>query len=112
MVSYFFLFTFFSFRCKCKTGGLWTQNVLFIADSPYSHCLTEKELKDRAKFKGVPDGEAARLGLKDKYELECVRQFLWKKKMSIMPVCTLCRTLRGTLGGTVDTDAPDAPNMV
>ena len=58
-----------------------------------SGALAIEELPDNS-FKNIMDGEACNIGLKSKYEAECVRKFLWKRMMFIEPVslalkCTL-----------------------
>ena len=50
-----------------------------------SGALTIEELPDNS-FKNIMDGEACNIGLKSKYEAECVRKFLWKRMMFIEPV--------------------------
>ena len=50
-----------------------------------SGALAIEELPDNS-FKSIMDGEACNIGLKSKYEAECVRKFLWKRMMFIEPV--------------------------
>ena len=50
-----------------------------------SGALAIEELPDNS-FKNIMDGEACNIGLKSKYEAECVRKFLWKRMMFIEPV--------------------------
>ena len=50
-----------------------------------SGALAIEELPDNS-FKKMIDGEAFNIGLKSKYEAECVRKFLWKSMMFIEPV--------------------------
>ena len=57
-----------------------------------SGALGIEELPENS-FKTIIDGEAINIGLKSKYEAECVRKFLWKRMMFIEPVSFALRFL-------------------
>ena len=56
-------------------------------DDPYvkSGALTVEELHS-STWKDTVDAEAAQIGLESKYQADCMRIFLWKRKMFIDPV--------------------------
>lgn len=59
--------------------------VLIVSVNRYSKALADDELPPE-NYKGMVDGEAAFVGLTDKYTLHAVRNYLSKRAMSIDPV--------------------------
>ena len=56
-----------------------------ILENPYEDALGKTNLPTDI-YIGVFDPEAENVGFADKYELECVRKYLWKEGFMINPV--------------------------